>query len=491
MFKNVSPEQVGISSEKVLEYIKTLDSYKLKTHSIIFARGDKIFAECYYKPFHKDFKHRMYSISKSFVAIAVGLAEQEGLLSLDDTLASFFPEYVTESHNERFFEATVRDMLTMRSAMVDTAPWWGMPDRAAAYFTKNSRQIPGTNFQYDSAGSFLLGCIVEKITGKLFLDYLKEKIFLDAGFSEDAYCLLAPGGHSHGDSGVMCSARDLLIFARLLMNKGVLNGKRYLNEEFCTAAISKQTATDEISEISFYQKYGYGYGIWKMPRDGFGFIGMSDQYVICDPKTDFVFIINSENYESSPTSKTIIMHELYKSVIEKLGDPLKESPQDYDELKEYLESRNLISLSGRTESPISSKVNDVKFIMEDDVSGIEYVKLSFTEKAGAFEYKNADGVNKIKFGLGYNEFSQFPGKKRMGLTASVYEDGTYDCAASGVWVDETKLHIMVQIIDTYMGTLNISLGFKDERISVRMRKHAQRILDNYDIKVVGYKESVN
>ena len=42
---------------------------------------------------------------------------------------------------------------------------------------------------------------------------------------------------------------------------------------------------------------------------------------------------------------------------------------------------------------------------------------------------------------------------------------------------------MVQIIDTYMGTLNISLGFKDERISVRMRKHAQRILDNYDIKV--------
>ncbi|MBR2885679.1 MAG: serine hydrolase [Clostridia bacterium] len=491
MFRNVSPEQVGISSERVLEYIKTLDNYKLKTHSIIFARGDKIFAECYYKPFNRDFKHRMYSVSKSFVAIAVGLAEQEGLLSLDDTLASFFPEYVTESHNERFFEATVRDMLTMRSAMVDTAPWWGMLDRAAAYFTKNSRQIPGTNFQYDSAGSFLLGCIVEKITGKLFLDYLKEKIFLDAGFSKDAYCLLAPGGHSHGDSGVMCSARDLLIFARLLMNKGKLNGKQYLSEDFCTEAISKQTATDEISEISFYQKYGYGYGIWKMPRDGFAFIGMSDQYVICDPKTDFVFIINSENYESSPTSKTIIMHELYKSIIENLGEPLDENPENYERLKDYLESRTLISLSGITKSPLLAKVNGAKFIMEDDVSGIEYVKLTFSGKAGIFEYKNADGINKIKFGLGYNEFSQFPGKKRMGLTASVYEDGTYECAASAVWADENKLHIMVQIIDTYMGTLNIALGFKDNRISVRMRKHAQRILDNYDIKVVGYKESVN
>lgn len=185
------------------------------------------------------------------------------------------------------------------------------------------------------------------------------------------------------------------------------------------------------------------------------------------------------------------MHELYKSIIEKFDEPVKENPEAYGMLKDYLESRTLISLSGSTENPLSAKVNDVKYIMENDVSGIEYVKLSFTEKSGVFEYKNADGINKINFGLGYNEFSQFPGKKRMGLTASVYEDGTYDCAASAVWIDQNKLHIMVQIIDTYMGTLNIALGFKDDRISVRMRKHAQRILDNYDIKVVGYKESVN
>ena len=485
MFKSVSPEEIGISSDRILEYIKTLDNYKLKTHSLIFARGDKIFSECYYKPFHKDFKHRMYSISKSFVALAIGLAEQEGLLSLDDSLASFFPEYITENHNERFAEATIRDMLTMRSAMVDTAPWWGSPDRAAAYFTKNSRQIPGTNFCYDSAGSFILGCIVEKVTGKLFLDYLKEKILLEVGFSNDSYCLLAPGGHSHGDSGVMCTARDLLIFARLLMNKGVLNGKRYLNEEFCTSAISKQTDTDCIGELTFYD--GYGYGIWKMPRDGFAFIGMSDQYVICDPKTDFVFIINSENYESSPMAKTIIIHELYKNIIENLSAPLDESPKKHSELCNYLNSRTLISLSGNIESPLVSQVNGIKYFLEDNPSGIEYVMLTFSGKSGTFEYKNSEGINQIKFGLGYNEFSQFPGKKRMGLTASVYEDGTYDCAASAVWSDENKLHIMVQIIDTYMGTLNIALGFKDNRISVRMRKHAQRILDNYNINTVGYR----
>lgn len=486
MFENVSPEEVGIGSDKVLEYIKTLDSYNLKTHSLILARGNKIFAECYYKPFNKDFKHRMYSISKSFVAVAVGLAEYEGLLSLDDKFISFFPEYVNENTDDRFFEATIRDMLTMRTFMVDTAQWWGEKDRAAAYFTKGSRQIAGTNFSYDSAGSFLLGAIVEKVTGKLFLEYLKEKILDENGFSEDSYCLLAPGGHSHGDSGVMCTARDLLIVARLLMNKGVLNGKRYLSESFVEAAISKQTDTNYISELSFYHKYGYGYLIWKMPEDGFAFIGMSDQYVICDPKTDFVFIINSENYGSSEFSKAIIMHELYKTIIGNLKKPMEKNEEAHSKLRDYTDSRNLICLTGNTESKLIEQINGKKYILEENSAGIEYVMLDLSKNTGVFEYKNADGINKIKFGMGYNEFSKFPGKKRMGLTASVYEEGTYDCAASAVWAEENKLHIMVQIIDTYLGTLNIAVGFKDNRISVRMRKYAQRILDNYDVNAVGH-----
>ena len=279
MFEKVKPEDVGISSSKVLEYIKTLDSYKLRTHSIIMARGNMIFAECYYKPFDKNFKHRMYSVSKSFVGIAVGVAEQEGLLSLDDKFMDYFPEYRNENVNERFDEATIRDMLSMQTFMVDYGVWWGEPDRAEAYFTKSSRQIPGTNFYYDSSGSFMLGCLVEKVTGKPFLEYLKEKVLLDIGFSKDSYCLLAPGGHSHGDSGVMCTARDLLVFARLLMNKGEYDGKRYINKEFMSAAISKQTETDGNNLIASFDSYGYGYFIWKAPRNGFYLSGMANQFV--------------------------------------------------------------------------------------------------------------------------------------------------------------------------------------------------------------------
>ena len=86
IFSTVTPESVGVSSQAVLNFIKTLDDYRMHTHSIIMARGEKIFAEAYYKPFDENFLHRMYSSSKTFVAIAVGAAITEGLMSLDDVI---------------------------------------------------------------------------------------------------------------------------------------------------------------------------------------------------------------------------------------------------------------------------------------------------------------------------------------------------------------------------------------------------------------------
>ena len=92
MFSKISPEKAGISSKNIANFINTLNSYNINTHSIIMAKGNNIIAESYYEPFGKDILHRMYSVSKSFVAIAIGLAEQEGLLSLDDKFIYYFPE---------------------------------------------------------------------------------------------------------------------------------------------------------------------------------------------------------------------------------------------------------------------------------------------------------------------------------------------------------------------------------------------------------------
>ena len=83
MFRTVTPEHAGIASDHVLKFIKTLDHYHMCTHSFIMARGMDIFAEGYYAPFTREFKHRIYSVSKSFVSIAIGLAAEDGPGSAD------------------------------------------------------------------------------------------------------------------------------------------------------------------------------------------------------------------------------------------------------------------------------------------------------------------------------------------------------------------------------------------------------------------------
>ena len=487
MFRTISPEQAGIPSSKVLEFIKVLEKYKLNTHCILMARGNNIFAETYYEPFNAEFKHRMYSVSKSFIAIAVGLAEQEGLLSLDDKFMKYFPEYRNEKTDDLYEETTIRDLLTMRSSLAGRYPdWWAKEDRAKTYFDLNSNKVPGTNFFYDSTGSMLLACIVEKLTGKPFMEYLKEKVLLDIGFSKDAYCLQAPGGYSHSDSGVMCTGRELLAFARFVMNLGEWNGKRYINEEFMRAAISKQTDNDVSGQITGYADQGYGYLIWKTPGDGFAFVGMADQFAICDPTTDFIFVITSENMGSKDASRMLLFHELYKTIVENLGEPLQENEREYADLKTYMESRKMIALIGGVESNIEAKISGTPYKLETNPMGIDTLKVTIDGEKGILEYTNAEGLNTIKFGMGYNEFGRFPGKKRMSITASVYEGGTYACGASAVWCEDAKLHIMVRITDTYLGTLSIVLGYKDERVSVAMTRRAQRILDGYDGYAVGH-----
>ena len=57
MFNKITPERAGISSDKIEKFVKTLNGYSLDTHSIIMARGNDIFAETYYDPYHKYYLH--------------------------------------------------------------------------------------------------------------------------------------------------------------------------------------------------------------------------------------------------------------------------------------------------------------------------------------------------------------------------------------------------------------------------------------------------
>ena len=135
MFEWITPEEAGISSRNVRAYLEYLERRGLVMHSVLIAKGDKLLCEAYWKPFDADFCHRMYSETKSYVAIAIGLLEEDGLLSLEAPVASYFPEKMTRELPPHLAALTVRDMLLMRT----TGPsgnWFASsePDRTRFYF---------------------------------------------------------------------------------------------------------------------------------------------------------------------------------------------------------------------------------------------------------------------------------------------------------------------------------------------------------------------
>src|SRR4051794_41053324 len=90
--ERVKPEDVGISSKGIIDFLDMVIDKQINLHSFMVLRQGKVAAEGYFKPFDDKLRHNIFSVSKSVTSAAVGIAIGEGLLSLEDHVVNFFPE---------------------------------------------------------------------------------------------------------------------------------------------------------------------------------------------------------------------------------------------------------------------------------------------------------------------------------------------------------------------------------------------------------------
>src|SRR5690349_8412028 len=87
-----SPEQQGIDSVAIIEFVQALEATVHEIHSFMLLRHGVVVAEGWWSPYRREDPHMIYSLSKSFTSTAVGLAVNEGHFSIDDPVLSFFPD---------------------------------------------------------------------------------------------------------------------------------------------------------------------------------------------------------------------------------------------------------------------------------------------------------------------------------------------------------------------------------------------------------------
>ena len=495
MFQKITPESAGISSKNVRKFVERLEKRGASTHGILFMKGDKVFAENYWKPFHVDYNHRMYSETKSFVSVAIGLLEEEGKLSLDDTIVSHFPEKMDGEPQKYLDKLTIRDMLTMRTTG-EPAGWFSSSDEDRVHiFLNTARNFPhpsGTLWGYDSASTQTLCTLVEKISGMRLLDYLKLKLFNEMDAFQNATILRTKNGDTWGDSALIATVRDMAKFGRFLLNYGTWNGKRLMNEKYLREATSRLVASMDGGHISCSYNQGYGYQFWRVCGNGFALIGMGDQLTVCYPDKDLVFVYVSDNQGKKNMIREMIFANLEDLIIDEMSDsPIEEDEIEQKKLDEYLSTLELRAIKGLPDSDFRGELDGQEYICEENRMGIKKFSFHFkNENEGEFRYENAQGEKVLPFGVNYNVFGEFP---QLGYSGDfggkpTFDGSKYHDAVSFAWLENKNIIIFVQIIDRYFGNACFQFCFKDNDVCARFTKAAEAFLYEYEGSLIAHKK---
>jgi CubicO group peptidase (beta-lactamase class C family) len=135
---------------------------------------------------------RIGSMTKQFTATAILLLADEGKLSVEDPITKYLPDYPTQGK-----KITIEHLLTHTSGIVSYTGKPGFPQRAPQdttvaatidSFKNDPLQFePGSTWRYNNSGYYLLGAIIEKVSGLPYHQFVEQRIFVPLGMDHTAY----------------------------------------------------------------------------------------------------------------------------------------------------------------------------------------------------------------------------------------------------------------------------------------------------------------
>jgi len=304
-------------------------------------------------PMEPDMIFRIGSITKQFTAIAVLQLVEQGKISLQDSIQKYVPDYP-----HKRYTITIENLLTQTSGIKDYMAISNPADERTNYTPKQGVDYfkneplefkPGSQFKYSNSNYYLLGYILEIITGKSYADYLQQNIFNKAGLHNTYYIDTTKNipnvsqGYSRFDEklekaelenettiyaagGIMSNADDLFKWHQALYNNKLVT-RESLNKAFTPYQFADGT----------YSEYGYGWFIKSLngsktiehsgSTDGF----QSDEIYLPDKH---VFVVTLFNCFEQDMDWVVLSNDIAKIAI---GKPLNNSIQlSTDFLKRYV-----------------------------------------------------------------------------------------------------------------------------------------------------------
>jgi CubicO group peptidase (beta-lactamase class C family) len=480
-FETASPESTGVPSRCILQFIERLDRHHVPMHSILLMHQDKLIAEGYYAPYKRDTLHRMFSISKSFASIAIGMLADEGKLALEDPIIKYFPDKVPADVHPWIAGMTIRDMLMMRTCHASTTYKLDMTsDWVESFFTVLPTHPAGKIFHYDTSSAHTLAALAERLSEKPMLEYIKEKLAV-LHFSEDSYMLTDPFGVSMGGSGLMATPMDLMKFGYFISHEGNVAGTQLLSPEYIRTAVSKLSDTAMTAPLPS-EACGYGYQFWRNEKNGYVCYGMGGQFINFIPDKNLILVTTADT-QGIAGGNQLIYDALYEEILPYIQqNPLSEDKKSHTELQNLLASLEIQPLDAGdaflqkfSKQAINSCISpDMTFSFEENAFGFSKMQLSLSpdSDSGTLLMTLHDEECKFSFGFGKLESGIFP-----------QYDQKY--VASGKWISPDTLYLRFHIIDEYVGSVHMEFAFGQNDVTVFLKKQEESLFHEYNCHLYG------
>ena len=273
------PEEAGVPSAVIADFLDKLQKDDaLNMHTVLIGRRGRILCEAPFGMQDPRAPKYLFSASKSFVSLAVGILCGEGKLSLEEKVTDLFPEEAGALSRLLRRPMTVRHLLTMTAgSLFNEAESMAEREWVRTFLNAAAYGELGKTFYYNSLNTYVLAAAVVRRSGESLTEYLTKRLFAPLGIT-DLYWEKSPEGIEKGGWGLYLRAEDLFKVGELLQNGGVLDGRALIPASYLREALSEQVKAPES-----YGDFNYAYQIWTgRKKDSFLFNGMLGQNLYCN-----------------------------------------------------------------------------------------------------------------------------------------------------------------------------------------------------------------
>lgn len=251
----------GGQTKTIEQFVRTT-----RTDQLVFVHDGTVVGEFYAGGFDAETRHQAWSVTKTFVAAAVGVAKSEGLIG---SLKHPIDRYLPELAGTEWEGVTIRDILQMESGVhwdegtpvlvinTQVEQWRdvGLDLFSGGALGKTRNEFlatlpsmgyePGTEFHYNSGNTQVLAWLTERLYGKPFQEILSAKIWKPMGAEGDAVLTTDRVGDVIASHGLFARPHDFARFGELLRNGGrTADGRRVLPKRWVRAMTTMTKVSD-------------------------------------------------------------------------------------------------------------------------------------------------------------------------------------------------------------------------------------------------------